>query len=161
MTPHNRPVGHTTELRISEEQVELLIGQVAGTPIHTCLPLGPARLVRECLRHAPPRSSDIERAIDLIEDALEGVRDQPPGATLVTRDPALHDLIRRVLPRAAPEPHSATLDEVEQAFQRLAAVSLGYPAGDLALGATPGEAALLVLVRELMHHLGFTAITGL
>ena len=60
-----------------------------------------------------------------------------------------------------PSAPSATLEEAELAFQHMASVSLGYPAGDQALGGTPHEAALLVLVRELMHHLGFVTITAI
>jgi hypothetical protein len=148
-------------LVMGDEQVHLLMGADAGPAAHARLPLGPAHLVRTCLRHTPTRSGDIEHAIDVIEDALQQVRVPVNGATLVTTDPALVQLIRRVVPAAPGGPLWATRDALEQAFQRMASVALGYPAGDQALGGTPHEAALLVLVRELMHHLGFVAITAI
>jgi hypothetical protein len=161
MTPNTPTTENMTELRVGDEQIELLVGQDGGPKRRISLPLGPARLVRDCLRHAPPRASDIEHAIDVIEDALAGVHGQPRGATLVTRDAVLHSLIRRLAPHPLPSPPLANLEEAELAFQRMASVSLGYPAGDRALGGTPHEAALLVLVRELMHHLGFVTITAI
>lgn len=161
MTPNIPATEHVTELRVGDEQIELFVGQGEAPQAHVSLPLGPTRLVRDCLRHTPPRASDIEHAIDVIEDALARVQGQPRGATLLTRDPALHSLIRRLASHPLPSAPSATLEEAELAFQHMASVSLGYPAGDQALGGTPHEAALLVLVRELMHHLGFVTITAI
>ncbi len=161
MTPITPTTENMTELRVGDEQIELLVGQGGSPQAHVSLPLGPTRLVRDCLRHTPPRASDIEHAIDVIEDALAGVHGQPRGATLVTRDAVLQSLIRRLAPHPRPGAPSATLEEAELAFQHMASVSLGYPAGAHALFGTPHEAALLVLVRELMHHLGFVAIAAI
>jgi hypothetical protein len=48
------------------------------------------------------------------------------------------------------------LDEVEQLFQRLASASLGNSAARLGLPSGNGFVAATLILRELMHHLGFT-----
>jgi len=122
------------------------------------LPLAQVRWGRECLRHAPPRPGEIEQAIDVIEDALARVHGHVPGATLVSDEPAIRRLLQRLAPAQPPGVPGVAVEQVEAAFQHMASVAMGYPAGPDPLGATAEEAALLILVRELMHHLKFQAI---
>lgn len=64
-----------------------------GTTVE--LPIGPQGLVRQALRRNPPTAAELERAIDLVEDALArwGRAAPPVGGALVTAAPLL-----RVLP---------------------------------------------------------------
>ena len=119
MTPKIPATEHVTELRVGDEQIELFVGQGEAPQAHVSLPLGPTRLVRDCLRHTPPRASDIEHAIDVIEDALAGVRGQPRGATLLTRDPALrfasgHFVMIALDPLGRPTPAPPLPPAIEQ-----------------------------------------------
>ncbi len=47
---------------------------------------------------------------------------------------------------------------MEQTFERLAAVAEGRPVALEGLPETPEFAAALLILREFMHHLGFSAI---
>lgn len=102
-------------------------------------------------RHDPPAPGEIEQAIDWMEDAL--------AAT------GLKQILRGDLVIDAPmwfeklgldaEGERMTRDQLEARFQRLASISLGYPR---ALDDPPSEpmaSALLVILRECMHHLGY------
>ncbi|WP_342129207.1 hypothetical protein [Hydrogenophaga sp. OTU3427] len=150
--------GPLTLLWMDAQAIHLAMGHTAGAQAGISLPLAPARLGRECLRHAPPRPGEIEQAIDVIEDALARVHGHVPGATLVSDEPAIRRLLQRLAPAQPPGVPGVAVEQVEAAFQHMASVAMGYPAGPDPLGATAEEAALLILVRELMHHLKFQAI---
>lgn len=106
--------------------------------------------------HEPPLAVELERAIDVVEDALSasGLRHAARGLLLV-QDPALCALLRL---NEAHEP--LPRDAVEALFERLALASSGRRDAmtDLRLG-RHGAAALLLL-RECMHHLGFTQVAA-
>ena len=118
------------------------------------LQVGPQVLAEEVLRHDPPTPTELERAIDLIEDALTGVHvAQPDGACLKTADPLLLKL-----PGLGTERASLGRDDVESLFQLLASRALGTPVGVVDLPQGREEAAALLILRECMHHLGFDRV---
>ncbi|NRF71255.1 hypothetical protein HLB44_30115 [Aquincola sp. S2] len=51
-----------------------------------------------------------------------------------------------------------TIETIEQWFQRLASASLGQPAAMQGLPSWREAAATLLVVREFMHHRGYTSI---
>jgi len=104
-------------------------------------------------RHDPPRSGEIERAIDFIEEELmRPVAPAAHGAALWSTAPALQAW-------AAESGPTLTVELVEQWFQRLALAAHGLT-GALQ-GLPPGReaAASLLVLREFMHHRGLAAIT--
>lgn len=118
------------------------------------LTIGPEVLIERALRHDPPRAPELERAIDLVEDALArwpGAR--PDGAELVIDTPPLSALPGLGQPEAVLD-----RDGVEALFQRMVSRTVGnsVAGAELPLGA-PLAAALLIL-RECMHHLGFARV---
>jgi exopolyphosphatase/pppGpp-phosphohydrolase len=118
------------------------------------LPVGLRDLAEDVLRHEPPTPAELERAIDVVEDALAGSRlAQGSCGELVTADPFL-----LALPGLDEPGASLTRDDVESLFQRLASRALGMPAS--AAGSPHGRelAAAIVIVRECMHHLGFDRV---
>ncbi|MCW5636076.1 MAG: hypothetical protein KIT17_22260 [Rubrivivax sp.] len=118
------------------------------------LPVGLRDLAEVVLRHEPPTPAELERAIDVVEDALAGSRlAQGAHGDLVTVDP-----VRLALPGLDAPGACLTRDDVESLFQRLASRALGMPAS--AAGSPHGRelAAAIVIVRECMHHLGFDRI---
>lgn len=118
------------------------------------LPVGLRDLAEDVLRHEPPTPAELERAIDVIEDALAGSRlAQGARGELLTADPVL-----LALPGLDGPGASITRDDVESWFQGLASRALGMPAS--AAGLPPGRelAAAILIVRECMHHLGFDRI---
>ena len=115
--------------------------------------VGIDRLAHDIFLHEPPTPVELERAIDVIEDALmaTGLAHLPRGE-LATSDPLLHTLIGR-----SGSTHAA-LAEVEALFQRLAAVSLGSPGRLTDPVFSRRAAAALLILRECMHHLGYRAV---
>jgi hypothetical protein len=112
------------------------------------LRVGSEKIAREHFRHEPPTPLELENAIAAVEDEIarvhEGVR---PGSRLYTRDAAVRDIALAVGVKPAAEMELA-LDAVEHAFERL-------PLRPMA----KEDAAALLILRELMHHLGYAAIS--
>ena len=54
---------------------------------------------------------------------------------------------------------AATIEAVERLFQRLASASLGDPMARRGLPTGNRFVATALILREFMHHLGFTSIT--
>ena len=112
--------------------------------------------VAALLRHAPPTALEIERAIEVVEDAVMPARARLPAALqLATADARLLALAGHAgvrVPAAGEPPAWLPTAAIEQLFNRLAALAEGRPAAQDALPADADSAATLVLVRELMHH---------
>jgi hypothetical protein len=118
--------------------------------------LGPsaAALAHACFRHDPPTAVELERAIDVVEDALMAAKvPRMVGARLTTFEPTL-----RQLPGLETVGATLTRDGVEALFQRLASIALGMPDPGGAVLARREVAAALLMTRECMHHLGFESI---
>jgi hypothetical protein len=122
-----------------------------GEPLTGVLPLGPALLREQWLRHAPPRPQELEAAIEAVEDLVMPLhRVLPAGVTL-----HVESVERAAL---APLAQARTRDELEALFDRAAAIAQGRPASSDPELADPETVAALVLLREVMHHLGFTQL---
>ncbi len=86
------------------------------------------------------------------------VRRGPAGNTrLVTRDAAIAALADAAGVAHADERVMA-LEAVEGLFQRLASASLGQPGAMGGLPAGREAAAVVLILREFMHHCGFEVI---
>ena len=108
-------------------------------------------------RHWPrglPGALQLERAIDDVESAIEqaGLAHADRGVLLAT------DSLQHLLPDLLKHGTLCSRDDMEDAFTRW--VGLSYTDGRGGAGrALYGEsAAALLLLREVMHHLGFSAI---
>lgn len=108
-------------------------------------------------RHWPvgqPSPLQLERAIDDVENAIEqaGLSHADRGVLYATES------LRHVLPERFNASAQFSREDVEAEFSRLVAASstAGLDAG---LAATGEAAAALLLLRELMHHLGFAALS--
>jgi len=106
--------------------------------------VGAASLARAHFRHEPPSPLELENAIAAVEDEIMRAAPPPQPGTMQSDDPHIRQLAARCSAREA-----LSVEAVEQAFNQLAA--RGVPA--------PAEAAAaLVILRELMHHLGIRTI---
>lgn len=130
----------------------------------TTLSIGPATLAR-VFAHDPPSGPELERAIDLTEDAIMAVHRASPHLhsdlapelrpDLSIGGPALGAWADRLAPRT-------TRAALEDLFTLLAAASEGLgPRGRPPLPPGPDAAAVLLILRELTHHLGFEAVAPL
>jgi len=117
-------------------------------------------------RHDPPTPYEFEAAIETVEDALMRARTAIPAASvLVASGAALREVAATAGAAGAVGAGPGTgiglgLDAVEQIFQRLASASLGNPAAAHGLPVGKPFAATVLVLREVMHHLGFAAIVS-
>jgi hypothetical protein len=140
-------------LHLSDTQLTLQVTVPDGAVQAWQADIGAAALARRCFRRELPTPLEIEQAIDVVEDVVT----RWPRATQA--DAVLQCADAGWQPWAALG-DGATLsrDTVETWFQRLASASLGQPMAMQGLPAGAEAAARLLIVRELMHHLGYGAL---
>lgn len=137
-----------TALKLSERT--LTLGHNGAS---ISIPLSPDSLTLKYFRHAIPTPTELEYAIQEIEDALRPAYNQITGGTLVVQSPTLYGM-PTFIPFARGLP--LTRETLEDGFQRLAALSEGRPATQDPLPGHPNFPAFLLILRELMHHLNFS-----
>ena len=145
-------------LRLGESETTLASAQQTDV-----LAIGSRRTADDWFvrRSGMPTVLELEQAIMAVEDeiarvALRGDASSP----LVSDDAALVELAR-LAGVDGPLPARVDVAAVENAFERLAQVALGGPLASSGLpGGEAGRsfAVRLLIVRELMHHLGFTTL---
>ncbi|HEY8010021.1 MAG TPA: hypothetical protein VIE67_03390 [Rudaea sp.] len=121
--------------------------------------LAPGWLIigRKHLSRTPLHAIDIEQAIDTIEDALMQVPNDVRGLALSGSDPVLRNIAR--IAGLNDEASTLPRDVVEKTFERMVAIPLGRPSSQDPMPADMNFVASLLLLREIMHHLGFPSIT--
>lgn len=118
------------------------------------VPVGPRGIAESTLHHDPSTPGELERAIDVIEDALAATRlQQTRRGTLVSSSALLRDL-----PALGEAGSALDREQVERLFQALASRARGTPVSSAEMPDGKGTAAALLILRELMHHLGFDRI---
>ena len=139
-----------THLRLGAERTMLSTPDSAQVVIN----VGTERLANDVFLHEPPTAVELERGITVIEDALmdTGLMHHSRGE-LATSDTHLRSLVG---PMAGSTP--IPLAEVEALFQRMAAVSHGSLARSSDPAFTREASAALLILREIMHHLGYSAV---
>lgn len=146
-------------LDIGPDQTRLLIDEGEAAPALHTLGIGVENIARTCFKHEPPEAEELENAIMVIEDALEGWR------TLITTDSRLFTLdqgIREIAGLAGLSLQPETVlsrEAIENTFGRLLAITRGRPASAEGLPENKMFAARLLILREFMHHMKFESIT--
>jgi hypothetical protein len=118
------------------------------------LALGPAQLVQGYLRHDPPTGAELEAAIEVAEDLVMPLHGHWPAdeeLRVVSTETAVATL-------AGLGSDAVTRDQLEDLFNRAAAVAQGRPRSSDPQLAQPQVMATLLVLREVMHHLGFTRL---
>jgi hypothetical protein len=138
-----------TRLDIGARHTEAHTGDVAAQ-----LALGWLITPQACFFHDPPTPAELERAIDVVEEEVMRTHRAGPSEPLLR---ASGDALREVA-KAAGGADRLALDTVEQLFQRIASVSLGDPSAGRGLPSGARFVATLLILREFMHHGGFTAV---
>ena len=144
-------------LRFEERAAQIQSAPGGDLTVNLSLPLSADTLARDVLRHTPPRPLEIERAIELVEDAVMPARARLPEAFgLQVEDALLREMARSDAPdgSSAEAPVWLSLQHIENWFNRLVALSEGRPATQDALPTDAAHAARLVIVREILHHWG-------
>lgn len=130
----------------------------AATGVSWTLPVGTGSLWP--LTPSGPSALAVENGIQTVEDAIERIAAQVPrGARMVLSARSLAPL-QRGGAIAALAQGSIGLDGIEREYQLLAARAVGAPsARGTGFDDAAGDAVLLIL-RELMHHLGVRSLHG-
>lgn len=142
-------------LRFRDGQIVLTV--TAGPTLST-IAAGSMHTVLESLQHEPATPAELEAAIACIEDALmPAVRHLPAAAELYCAEPSLQTLAHLAAAGALP----ARLDtgRVERLFNDLADIAYGMPAARLGLPTARDFTAALLVLREVLHHGDFAAVT--
>lgn len=121
------------------------------------LPIGIATLVK-AFGQRMPNALMLENAIAGVEDAvMPAGRWLPAGASMLqTADPLLRQLIHSAT--ADPQAMQASREAIENMFELLARQAQQPGHADPQLPQTAEHAAALLILREVMHHWGLTAL---
>lgn len=145
-------------LRIGERDTTAVLQRAGAGEERWVLPIGLSVLWPVPPRSGGPSPLAIENAIQAVEDALQRLHHHvPAGTRLVVAPEDLSPLQRggAILGLA----HEAiALAVVEDEYQQLAARSLGAPSARGTGFDQPTGDALVLILRECLHHLGFDAV---
>jgi exopolyphosphatase/pppGpp-phosphohydrolase len=124
--------------------------------------IGTEKTARDFFNRFPPTPGEVENAINYVEDEVMPVHKLlSPDSCLYSTD----ERIREVFQYAGFEKNQdeliLTRINMERVFSRLAAIITGLPASQDVLPASNTFAATLLILREVMHHFGFTEISFL
>lgn len=130
-----------------------------GAPLgSSTLDAGSLQRIRAHLHHAPPTASELESATQQIEDDLMPVlRSLPDHGQLVTSAPEYWEVVTVAGLGGSREVDLDTAT-VEGLFNRLADVAYGMPSARLGIPTHESFAAILLLLREVLHHGGFRSV---
>jgi exopolyphosphatase/pppGpp-phosphohydrolase len=146
-------------LHIGAQQTVVAVGSGPEPETVLVLELGYRRTSAEFFQHTPPTPGEVETAIMRVEDEVTRARAVAVGQpTLFTTDTRVRDLARIAgCPDRPDTPLS--VEQVERLFDQLAARAQGRPLSQTDIPDDPEFNATLLILREFMHHLQFSAIT--
>jgi hypothetical protein len=120
------------------------------------LDLSPATIADRFFRHAIPGEAEVEYAINFIEDELmKDARLVNAGENLYVADRPLAEALRVTAGGAV----TLTREAVEEAFTQYALLSMGRSPVYDDMTMDKEKYATVLIVREILHHLDFGAIT--
>jgi len=154
------PVGvPLTLLHIGAEQTAVATGSGMEPGAMLTLAIGTLKTAADHFKHDAPTPGEMENAIAAVEDEVARARQMiSADATLYTTDAAIREIAHLAGVLDRPE-LILTRDALERTFERLLALTLGRPASREGLPSSTAFAAALLILREFMHHLQFSAIT--
>ena len=151
-------IGPTTRLHICGDRVLLEVANGIASPGTIALEAGSLQRILAHLGHVPPTAGELESAIMQIEDDLMPIlRSLPNHTQLVTFAPEFWEVVTAAGLGGSPEVN-LDIATVEMLFNRLADVAYGVPAARLGIPTTRTFAAILLVLREVLHHGGFGSI---
>jgi exopolyphosphatase/pppGpp-phosphohydrolase len=147
-----------TLLHIGEQSSAILSGHDARSDLGLTLAVGARRTAQTFFRHDPPTGLELENAIAEVEDHVMRARSLPSaGAALACSHPSLR-LFAQAAGLDGTSARVLSLEVVEALFQRLASAALGLPSAMRGMPTGPEAAAVLLIIREVMQHLGYESI---
>ena len=145
---------NTIQIHIGSAQTRLSVMKTDVPTQEHVLPIGWQMLFMQRDGLGVPTPLAIEQAIQVVEDALESVqRELPQGAHYIIDSTSLAHL-----GEAASVMPQIDLDMAETWYQALVARAVGAPSARGSGFADPAGDAIVLILREAMHHLKFSAI---
>ncbi|MDP4210783.1 MAG: hypothetical protein Q8928_18390 [Bacteroidota bacterium] len=150
-----------TVLHIADEYTIAVFGHENNQPsMIWTFPIGSEITARNYFRHNPPTPGEIEEAITIVEDEVMPIKKLlDHNSKLITLDSTIKDVAFQTETIDHALGLVLTIGNMEGVFNRLAAIITGRPASMDTLPTTLSFAASLLILREFMHHLGYTDIT--
>jgi Exopolyphosphatase len=147
-------------LHIAPAYTLLVLGIKAATPDAIWqFDIGFEKTANEFFKHNPPTPGEVENAIMVVEDEVMQVSKLIPAeAHLFSYDMAVKEIYAQL------EPYQQSYDlrlcrhDMEAIFGRLSAIISGRPASSDTLPQTTSFVAALLILREVLFHLGFDGI---
>lgn len=122
--------------------------------------VGTEKIANEFFKHNPPTPGEVENAIVAVEDEVMQVSKLiPAGTHLFSSDAAVEDIYTQLDVYQQASDRRLYRHDLEAIFGRLSAIISGRPASSDTLPQTATFAAALLILREVMFHLGFEEIT--
>lgn len=120
--------------------------------------IGANSIASNYFKHNPPTPSETEEGIMVVEDEIMPYHKKlTPETTLYCADSDLETVLALAHPNAE-QPKTLNRTDVEVLFGRLSAIIAGRPASMDILPTDNEFAARLLIIREVLHHLGFMQI---
>jgi hypothetical protein len=149
--------GSVTNLLFEDDNIILRVINGINLSDQTIHQAGSMRNILRYLQSEPATAFELEAAIAAIEDELMPVIPLLPSHRfLVTSKPVIHQIAG--LGSGTDNSH-LDIAEVERLFNCLTDVAYGTPAKFLGIPEDREFAFILLYLRELMHHAGYSAIT--
>jgi exopolyphosphatase/pppGpp-phosphohydrolase len=146
-------------LHIGKDQSAVATGTPAQPPAIVMLDVGSNKTAHEHFKQISPTALELENAIVTVEDEITRVRTMFKNrSSLFTTDTAVRE-IARIVGLPDQEKITLTIEAVERTFERLVAATQGRRYASAGLPNGLEFAATLLILREFMHHLQFSAIT--
>ena len=149
---------NTLHLHIGAAETTAVLSRPDGSEQRWRLPIGLATLWPAPIAKQGPSALAIEHAIQTVEDAIQPLAGHmSAGARLVVAADAMAPLQRAgAIWGLAHE--AIGLAQIEREYQQLAARAVGVPSATGSGFDAPAGDALVLILRECLHHLGFDAV---
>jgi exopolyphosphatase/pppGpp-phosphohydrolase len=147
-----------TILHISSAYTIIAFGNSELVDIKT-LEIGSEQVANTFFMHQPPTPGEVENAIQTIEDEVMTLSKLlPANSLLYTSNTSIRTIARQKEGFSDETEVTLSRTEMEKIFGRLAAIISGRPASSDNLPTENTFASTLLILRETMFHLNFTAI---
>lgn len=145
----------TIQLSITESITYLK--NIDDSALANTLELGDQLIADKFFSEFPPTSDEIDRAINFTEETLAPIQDLFGKDTdLHSSDPMAVEIAQLAFNTEKQGKQTCVpVIELESVFYRLSEIVNGLPASQDVLPDSNQFAAYLLIIREVMHHLGF------
>ena len=148
-----------TLLHIADEYTVIVTATDTAAESVWLLKIGSQLTSGSYFKHNPPTPDEVENAIQVVEDEVMSISKLiPANSILFTTDTEIGEIARLTKSTTSDSGRLLLREDMEHLFNRLAAIITGRPASQDILPTTNTFAATLLILREVMHHLGFADI---